>query len=1310
MRSLPDRFRLRSAVLLLAALAAASFTSGVAAKRPTRLDAFAASPAMRALAPETASPAFVSAGSLVQAEPRLGVPTFVWAARRPVPSGVRGPEDAARRYLADLAGLYRLDAADTDAASVRLVHDTGRGVVVVKFREVVEGIEVFREELSIAMKRDLSLVSLSGYLSGAPARAGKDLAGAYRLGPREAIAAAYLEMEGESLTAAELRGRGERRGSYEHFDLNTLSKSGASLTGGARAKRVLFHLPDRFVPSYYVELDVRPDASTGGEMNSFVVSGLDGTILFRNDLTASDSFTYRVWAETGSPYRPFDGPQGNSASPHPTGAPNGFQPAFVAPSLVALQNGPISTNDPWLPTGSTTTVGNNVDAYADLVSPDGFGSGDYRASTTSSGVFDRIYDTTRPPNDSQSQIMAATTQLFYDVNFFHDWYYDPGFDEASGNAQESNYGRGGLEHDRIHAEAQDYGGTNNANMSTPADGGNPRMQMYVWTPNTAAYVVATPPGSTYASGTAAFGPQSFDATGSVVLVNDGTSPVTDACQAITNNVAGKIALIDRGTCTFKQKAVYAQNAGAIGVILANNTTGAAPAMGDGSPAGTISIPVLSVTQTDGNSIKTALGGGAVTARLYREAAPNRDGTIDNTIVAHEWGHYISNRLVGDANGLGNNQGGGMGEGWGDFHALLLVVRPEDTAVPSNTSFNGVYGITGYVAGGSAPLGGGNNGYFFGIRRYPYSTDFTKNPLTFRHISDGVPLPAGVPTSGFGSSYNSEVHNTGEVWASMLWECYASILRDTLGATPRLTFDQAQQRMRDYLVAGYKLTPADPTFVEARDALLAAIVANDAADYALCSAAFARRGMGLRAVAPDRYSTDNTGVVESYASGNDLALVSATLDDAVSSCDSDGVLDDAETGNLTITLRNVGTGALAATSATVSSSNPGVSLPAGASVDFPPSQPMQTTTASIPVRLGLVAGIQEIDFDIAYRDPAFAIPGDVVATRSYRGNTDELPAYSKADAVECVSTPWTPGGSPAFDAGSGWRRVEVTALDHRWLGPDPGSGPTDQFLVSPTLQVSATGSFGFTFRHRYSFEYDATPTYYDGGVIEISTNGGAGWTDIGASATPGYNGTLSTCCSNPLGGRTAYVRTNASYPSLDTVSVNLGTGYHGAAVLVRFRVAADEAGGGAGWEIDDVTFSGIDNSPFPVLIVDQGLCLEPGGVPETGAEGTPLRLQKNAGNPALLDLSWGASCGSDVGAYAVYEGALGAFYDEIPLSCSVAGTALTGQAPGAGSRYYLVAPLSSLKSDKEGSHGSSTSGERPLGPSACRTVLDTQACQ
>src|SRR5262249_53121863 len=152
--------------------------------------------------------------------------------------------------------------------------------------------------------------------------------------------------------------------------------------------------------------------------------------------------------------------------------------------------------------------------------------------------------------------------------------------------------------------------------------------------------------------------------------------------------------------------------------------------------------------------------------------------------------------------------------------------------------------------------GGTNPHYYGVRRYPYSTDMTKNPLTFKHIADGTALPTDPAPNGNGAD-NSEVHNTGEIWATMLWECYAALLD-----VPGRSFLDANTRMRRYLVSGLKLTPNTPTFVEARDALLAAIYGSDPADFALCAAGFAKRGIGLGAVAPDRYSINNYPVTES----------------------------------------------------------------------------------------------------------------------------------------------------------------------------------------------------------------------------------------------------------------------------------------------------------------------------------------------------------------------------------------------------------------------------------------------------------------
>jgi len=838
-----------------------------------------------------------------------------------------------------------------------------------------------------------------------------------------------------------------------------------------------------------------------------------------------------VWADAASPFRPHDSPLGTAASPHPTGFPDYYIPPYTAPSLVTLQNGPISTNDPWLAPGATETLGNNVDAYVDIASPDGFSAGDLRASTTSPGTFDRTYDTALPPDASAAQRMAAVTQLFYVNNYLHDWFYDVGFDEAAGNAQNSNYGRGGLGGDRLLAQGQDYGGTNNANMLTPADGSSPRMQMYVFTPPGLIDVnVLAPPYGSLDAGYAEFGPTTFDVTGDLVLVNDGLGTTSDGCEAIANSVTGKIALIDRGSCAFVTKALNAQAAGAIGVVIVNNVGGAGPVIMGG--AGAVTIPVLSISLEDGDILKAALGG-TVTLQLTRTPDVNRDGTLDNQVVAHEWGHYISNRLVGNASGLTTVQARGMGEGWGDFHALLLTVRPEDAVAPNNADYSGVYNVGPYATGQSI---GSSNASYFAIRRVPYSTDFSKNALTFQHIENGVPLPVGPPTAfGANGSNNAETHNTGEVWCTMLWECYVELLKDT----GRLTYQQAEDRIREYLVGGYLMTPNQPTFTEARDAIVAVALANDLADYSALWAAFARRGLGIGAIAPDRFSTTNAGVVESYVVGGDLSFVGGALTDDIASCDTDGYLDEGESGTLTLEFRNTGTTSLSASTASVSSTNPAVSFPGGGAVNLPATGPTGTTMVSIPVVVQGASGVESIDIDVAFDDPGLAIAGPRAAVFATAGNGDAV--ASTSERVEALPETWTMSGDPQL-ADEPWRRITLAATDHRFFAPDPGS-LSDQSLVSPPLQVAPTGSFTFSFKHAHSFEA-SSGTFWDGGVIEISTNGGASWIDIGASASPGYGGTVSGTAGNPLGGRPAYVSQSAGYPALQTVNVNLGTAYLG----------------------------------------------------------------------------------------------------------------------------------------------------------------------
>ena len=193
-------------------------------------------------------------------------------------------------------------------------------------------------------------------------------------------------------------------------------------------------------------------------------------------------------------------------------------------------------------------------------------------------------------------------------------------------------------------------------------------------------------------------------------------------------LAGRIVLVDRGTCAFAIKARNAQAAGAVGIIIANNVAGAHAARAwRHRPARHDRRPVDHSGRRRGAEDRARWRGRSRPA-CSGVTGTERDGAIDNTIVAHEWGHYLHHRLAD----CGLQQCGAMSEGWGDFIALHTIARAGD-------NLNGTFALATYATSAFDP-----NSAYFGIRRVPYSVDFTKNAFTFKHISDGVALPA-VPT-------------------------------------------------------------------------------------------------------------------------------------------------------------------------------------------------------------------------------------------------------------------------------------------------------------------------------------------------------------------------------------------------------------------------------------------------------------------------------------------------------------------------------------------------------------------------------------
>ena len=245
-------------------------------------------------------------------------------------------------------------------------------------------------------------------------------------------------------------------------------------------------------------------------------------------------------------------------------------------------------------------------------------------------------------------------------------------------------------------------------------------------------------------------------------------------------------------------------------------------------------------ETNNANFATPPDGTAPRMQMYRftYTTPNRDGDLDNQIIVHEFGHGVSNRLVGgpsNVDALDAIQSGGMGEGWSDWWGLMFTQKASDTKM-------------GRYPAGTYVLGQSSTGT--GIRRYPYSFDMTIDPLTYRDVKT-----------------HPEVHDEGEVWCAALWDMNW-LLIDKYGFSSDIEggYDQAHPYGNTLalklVMDSLKLMPANPSFLQGRDAiLLADRNLTGGANQGAIWAAFARRGMGYSAY--DGGSGNSTNVTEAF---------------------------------------------------------------------------------------------------------------------------------------------------------------------------------------------------------------------------------------------------------------------------------------------------------------------------------------------------------------------------------------------------------------------------------------------------------------
>ncbi len=771
----------------------------------------------------------------------------------------------------------------------------------------------------------------------------------------------------------------------------------------------------------------------------------------------------------------------------------------------------------------TITRGNNVHAYHDIFSINE-SSGD-EPDGGDSLCFDFPLDLSL--NQPYTQLDAHVTNLFYWNNLMHDVWYQYGFDEESGNFQENNYGNGGEDGDAVNAEALDGSGTNNANFSTPPDGGNGRMQMYLWGGNLPTFpdpfLTATAPeeaAGDYTFTPAGFGGQIPDADnaiiGEVIIVDDGVGETTDACEDIQNGeqLDGNIAMIDRGSCEFGAKALAAEELGAVAVIICNNVPDPLTlTMAPGAVGDQVTIPTLMVSQEDCLDLKFGLAFGleveiSQPALEVPQPGPNGRGSdLDNGVIVHEYTHGISIRLTGGPDNSGClNTNEQAGEGWSDWFALVMTTGPENFADEAR-------GIGTFSAG--QPTTGG------GIRTYPYTRNMDTNPHTYADINN-----------------ESVPHGVGSVFCATIWDMYWDLV-DEYGFDEDLYYGTGGNNIAMQLVLdGLKLQPCSPSFIDARDAILEAdVVNNDGANQCLIWNAFARRGIGFSA---------EPGGNEAF----DLPNLCSQTYQVVKAGPSEANVGDIVTYELTLTN---------ARPEAIDNAQVFDELPEGATyVEGSSDCAASFSDGILTFDLGLMetGEVRVCTYQVQMPDSPFTF---VEFEEDVESGDDNWQIESPIGNVNWEVT--------FSDANTGFSSFFAQNID----------ASSDQQLISAPVTLDGANP-ALAFWHRYNTEND-----WDGGVIEVSTDG-ATWEDLGASITQnGYDDALNDNPDNPLTGRESFNGNSGGW--IQTI-VDLSS-FSGSTIQVRWRLGCDALVDAEGWYVDDIQFFGDFYSVTNVACVNEG---------------------------------------------------------------------------------------------------------------------------
>ncbi|HRD52908.1 MAG TPA: M36 family metallopeptidase, partial [Flavobacteriales bacterium] len=448
--------------------------------------------------------------------------------------------------------------------------------------------------------------------------------------------------------------------------------------------------------------------------------------------------------------------------------------------------------------------------------------------------------------------------------------------------------------------------------------------------------------------------------------------------------------------------------------------------------------------------------------VWNLTTPNRTSDLDNGVIAHEYGHGVSNRLVGgpaNVNCLTNVEQ--MGEGWSDYLALMMTIKAGDTGPMPR-------GVGTYLVG--QPITGG------GIRPAPYSTDFGLNAYTY------------------GSTNNTALtvpHGMGFVWCTILWEMTWDLI-GIYGLDPNIyNGTGGNNRAMRLVIEAMKLTPCNPGFVQARDAILLADQnLYGGANQTALWAAFARRGLGSGA--SQGTAASRTDQVESYSSPITANLGVASITEPMASfyfCPASPV-------TVRAVVRNYGANAQSNFpvryrlngGAWVSQNVPGPLAP-GAAI---------TVTFTMPLTIPS-SGTHTLDVETN-------LASDLYAADNRRA------ANLVVTAGTTVTAPYSEGLSAASPTPLGWA-LQNPDNSFTWstIIPPIGPGPTcassrawfiDNFnyngvgqedrLITPIVNLSLLYGSRLRFDQSYA-RYNAS--LFDGFRVDVSGNCGGNWVTL-----------------------------------------------------------------------------------------------------------------------------------------------------------------------------------------------------------------------